>query len=97
LLIPLAVFVVSEMLIATYLERTDITSEWAIHAFLPRPAVVYVTFIVVLGFVLNEEGRAKVTTRTPRDGMNRAAGEQLRGNLGPTAVSACFRLSSNIS
>jgi len=60
LLIPLAVFVVSELLIATYLERTDINSEWAIQAFLPRLAVVYVTFIVVLGFVLNEEGRAKV-------------------------------------
>jgi hypothetical protein len=58
--IPLAVFVVSEMLIATYLERTDISSEWAIHAFVPRLDVVYVTFIVVRGFVLNEEGRAKV-------------------------------------
>jgi len=27
---------------------------------LPRLAIVYMTFIVVLGFVLNEEGRAKV-------------------------------------
>jgi hypothetical protein len=60
LLIPLAVFVIFEVLIATYLEGADITRQWAIHAFLPRLAVVYFTFIVVLGFVLNEEGRAKV-------------------------------------
>jgi hypothetical protein len=51
------------VLIATYLEGADITTEWAIHAFLPRLAVVYFTFIVVLGFVLNEEGRVRPSAR----------------------------------
>lgn len=60
LLIPLFIFVTSEVVIARYLEGANLGSEWAVHAFLPRLAVVYGTFVVVVAFVLNEEGRAKV-------------------------------------
>jgi hypothetical protein len=60
LLIPLALFVLSEFLFAKYIEATPITREWVTRAFLPRLGVVYATFIAVVAFVVNEEGRAKV-------------------------------------
>jgi hypothetical protein len=60
LLTPLAVFVVSEMLIARTWRAP--TSPRMGDSCLPTPwlAVVYATFIVVLGFVLNEQERAEV-------------------------------------
>src|SRR6185503_15265453 len=60
LVIPLFIFVPGEFLVANYIEHTPTTPEWALHAFLPRLALLYLTFIVVVGRVVNEEGRAKV-------------------------------------
>ena len=48
LLIPLALFVLSEFLLARYMEQTPITREWVVHAFLPRLGVVYATFVTVV-------------------------------------------------
>jgi hypothetical protein len=54
LLVPLALFVTSELAITAMMRPEGITSEWATHDFLPRLSVVYLTFIVVLGFVLSQ-------------------------------------------
>jgi len=62
LLVPLLVFIASGLLIARLSIPEGITlCDGLPHEFLPRLAVVYFTFIVVLGFVLSEEGAARVT------------------------------------
>ena len=61
LLVPLMVFVVCEMGIAYFLTADGITRRWLTHEFLLRLAIVYLTFAIVVGLVLNEEGAARAT------------------------------------
>src|SRR6185503_11301510 len=61
LIVPLLVFVVCEVGIAYFLTLDGITRRWLTHEFLPRLAIVYLTFAIVLGLVLKEEGAARAT------------------------------------
>jgi hypothetical protein len=61
LVLPIVVFVILEVGLAHFLTVDGITWRWFTHEFLPRLAIVYLTFAFVLGFVLTEEGAARAT------------------------------------
>jgi hypothetical protein len=69
LVLPIVVFVILEVGLAHFLTVDGITWRWFTHEFLPRLAIVYLTFAIVLGWVLKEEGAARATNLGALEGV----------------------------